>query len=134
MAHNFEEDKELAKLFGLIFVHMPFDNLETSMALLQDSFPRSISNRDYIIGLLSRIIDEARENCVCKTVIMNALRVFRVSTDWDKAMAYNKCVMTELTKLSDEFFEEYATLQNAGYWALNVMLLKANLPLLPNVV
>jgi hypothetical protein len=130
-APDFKGDQELAKLFGLILSDDLFDEIGKKESSFRDSLPRSFSNHAHLTDFLTRLGEEAQKSQGCKDAIKDALRDIRESTDWDKVVSYNECVMTGLSKLPDEFFEGYAMLKFGGRIALNSMLLKANLPTLP---
>ena len=75
---------------------------------------------------------KSKESSSCTESIQNALLNFRESTSWDDVLSYNACVMTEFSKLSDEFFEEYGELRIQERYMLQEMLQKTNFPkLLP---
>ena len=59
-----------------------------------------------------------------------ALRSYQSPKDWDEVLSYNACVMMGLSKIPDEFFEEYEKLEGEERHALYEMLLNANLPTL----
>ena len=99
---------------------------------LEDSLPKSLPDRDHMIGVLTRLGDEAKESSSCTESIQDALLDFRESTRWDDVLSYNACVMTEFSKLPDEFFEEYGELRIQEWYMLQEMLQKINFPkLLP---
>ena len=127
---NFEGDKDLTKLFELIFKDSIFKRLRRNQKLLQDSIPQSFSNRDHLINFLIKFDNNVRVDKKCQWAIEDALKDFRVSTDWDKVVSYNTCVMTELSKLPDEFFEDFRSLGKDGWVMLDEMLQEANLPVL----
>ena len=58
------------------------------------------------------------------------IRVYQSPKDWEAVLSYNACVMMELSKIPDEFFEEYEKLEGKEQQVLNKMLLAANLPIL----
>ena len=60
----------------------------------------------------------------------DTLRSYRSPKYWDEVLSYNACVMMGLSKLPDEFFEEYEKLEGKERQALNRMLFDANLPAL----
>ena len=60
-----------------------------------------------------------------------ALGFYRSPKDWDEVLSYNVCVMMGLSKMPDEFFEEYGKLEGKERQTLNKMLFKADLPNLP---
>lgn len=125
---DFKGDQELVRLFNLMMGHDISEILEKSS--LEESFPTSIPDRGHIISILTRLSAEIKRYALCKRSIQSALLNFRESADWDDIVSYNVCIMRELSKVPDEFFEEYERLLSREQTLLNSMLQKAGLPIL----
>ena len=52
----------------------------------------------------------------------SALQSYRSPKDWDEVLSYNACVMMGLSKIPDEFFEEYEKLDGEERRTLNAMV------------
>ena len=128
---NFQGDPELAGMFSVIFSSGFYNELDTNKSFLHDSLPQSLPGRDHIISVLTRLGDETRDARACRNVMESALQSYQSPKDWDEVLSYNACVMMGLSKLPDEFFEEYEKLERKERQALNKMLFEANLPTLP---
>ena len=107
---TFKEDQELPRLFELVFAHNFYNSFEENESLFHNSLPQSLPNRDHLVDFLTKLGHETKKLGRCKLEIEYALQAFQGSTNWDKVVAYNECVMTGLSELPDEFFEEYSTL------------------------
>ena len=128
---DFEGDKELMRLFEMIFSDSFYDEFENNPSLFKDSLPSSFPNRDYLVDFLTRLGGEIQNNHECRWAIEDALRDSLVISEWDNIVAYNACVMRVFSTFPDEFIEEYASLSEDGQNELNDKLCQANLPLLP---
>ena len=128
---NFQGDPELAGVFRVIFNSHLYNQLDTNKSFLHDSLPQSLPGRDHIIRVLTRLGDETRDGRGCRAIIEIALQSYQGPKYWDEVLSYNACVMMGLSKLPDEFFEEYGKLEPMEKrLVLNRMLLAANLPIL----
>ena len=116
---DFEGDKELTRLFEMIFSDSFYDEFKTNPSLFKDSLPSSFPNHDYLVDFLTRLGDETQNNWRCRWAIEYALRDSLVISEWDKIVAYNECVMRVFSTFPDEFFEEYAGLSEDGQYELN---------------
>lgn len=127
-AFDFREGQELRKLLKLVVGARLFRDFEKSKLLLQDALPQSLPDRTHLIDFLTRLghEDEKFENC--KRAINDALLEFQEYADWDGVALSNACVMKGLSKLSDEFFEEYTRLGKMEQIRLNGMLRNVGLP------
>ena len=125
---TFKEDQELPRLFELVFAHNFYNSFEENESLFHNSLPQSFPNRDHLVDFLTKLGHETKKLGRCKLEIEYALQDSQGSTNWDKVVAYNECVMTGLSELPDEFFEEYSTLDIEWRTKLRDMLRKANLP------
>ena len=125
---NFQGDPELAGVFSVIFGSGFYDELDTNESFLHDSLPQSLLGRDHIISVLTRIGGKTRDAQACRSVMESALESYQSPKYWDEVLSYNACVMLGLSKVPDEFFEEFEKLDGEERHALNRMLLVANLP------
>ena len=125
---NFQDDTELARMFSVIFNSRFYDELATNKSFLHDSFPQALPGRDHIISVLTKLGDGTRDAWVCRGTMEYALRSYRSPKDWDETLSYNLCVMMGLSKVPDEFFEEFEKLGGKERLVLNRMLLVANIP------
>ena len=57
---DFEGDKELARLFEMIFSHSFYDEFKKNPSLFKDSLPSSFPNRDHLVDFLTRLGDETQ--------------------------------------------------------------------------
>ena len=130
-ALGFQEGQELRKLFNLIVGTRLYGNFEKNKLLLQDALPQSLPDRAHLIDFLTRLGHEVEKLKSCKLAIEDALQDFEESTDWDGVALHNACMMRGLSKLSDEFFEEYTSLEQMERTRLSKMLRQVDLPRLP---
>ena len=107
---NFKEDMEVAGMFTVIFNPSFYDELDTNESFLHDSLPQSLPGRDHIISILTRFVDEARDAQICGDIVEIALKSYQSPKEWDEVLSYNVCMMKGLSKIPDEFFEEYEKL------------------------
>ena len=127
---NFQGDSELAGVFSVISNSSFYDELGTSMSSLHDSLPQSLPGRGHIISVLTRLGGETRGAGACRAIIEIALQSYRTPKDWNEVVSYDAYVMLGLSRLPDEFFEEFEKLDGEEQHVLNMMLLAANLPAL----
>ena len=119
---NFQGDAELAGVFSVIFNPSFYDELDKNKTFLDDSLPQSLPGRDHIISALKKLAEETKDDRGCRNVMELVLRSYGDSKDWDEVLSYNVCVMMGLSKLPDEFFEEYEKLEKDERKTLNAML------------
>ena len=108
---NFQGDPELAGVLSVIFGFGLYSQLDTNKSFLQDSLPQSLPGRGHIISVLTRLGDETRGARTCRSSMEFALECYRSPKEWDETLSYNAYVMMGLSKLPDEFFEEYEKLE-----------------------
>ena len=92
--------------------------------------PQSLPGRDHIINVLTRLGDGTRDDMACRGIMEGALRSYQGPKYWEEVLSYNACVMVGLSKLPDEFFEEYEKLDEEEQYTLYEILKDANLPIL----
>ena len=127
---NFQGDPELMGVFRVILGSRLYGNLDKNKSFLQDSLPQSLPGRDHIISVLTRLGNETRGVWACRFFMDATLGSYQSPKDWEKVLSYNACRMKGLSKIPDEFFEEFEELDGEEQQALNRMLLVANLPTL----
>ena len=128
---NFQEDPELTGVLSVIFNPSLYSQLDISGYFLQNYLPQSLPGRGHIIGVLTRLGDETGGAGGCRISMQSALESYGNPKDWKKVLSHTVCVMVGLSKLPDEFFEEYGKLDETEWFALNTMLYKAEFPVLP---
>ena len=125
---NFQEDPELAGVFSVVFGFRLYSQLDKNKSFLQDSLPQSLPGRDHIINVLTRLGDGTRGALGCRSSMEAALWSYQSPKYWNEVLSYNACVMLGLSKVPDEFFEEFEKLEKKERLVLYKMLLVANLP------
>lgn len=122
------QDPELAGLFRFLLSPNVSGELAENESFFEDSVPPSFPYHNYLITFLTQLYVEARSSETCQAGIQIFLRDFRDSTDWRDVLSFNLCAMRGLSRVPDEFFEEYAKLTGREQFALSNILRKAHLP------
>ena len=124
-------EADLIKLLGLMHTYDFYEIIQENPSVFKDSLPLSFPYYDYLADFLTKLLDETKYNKRFWFVAGCAIKEnLRVSTDWNKVVTYNACAMKVLSRLSNEFFDEYANLKSNERSELNDKLEKANLPTL----
>ena len=131
---NFQGDPELAGMFSVISNSSFYEELESNNSFLEDSLPQSLPGRDHIISLLTRLGDETRDVRGCRNIMELVLRSYQSPKYWNEVLSYNECVMMGLSKLPDEFFEEYEKLEKKERQLLNRMIISSQSSNLANLI
>ena len=123
---NFKGDMELAGVFSVIFNPSLYE-LGTNKSFLHDSLPPTLPGRHQIITVLNRLGDGIGGHWGCMNVMRTSLEFYQGPKYWEEVLSYNVYMMKGLSKIPDEFFEEFGKLKGKEDQALNRMLFNANL-------
>jgi hypothetical protein len=121
---NFRKDEELVRLAKLLFQTQEYDDRD----VLEESFPPSLPNHDYLINILANLYNEEGVSQSCKGAMNGMLGFWDNLGKRDQRVAQDECVMRKLATISDGFFEEFLELSENEQRKWNDMLYHQNLP------